>query len=103
MERKPYRSAPDTLGTFATRSPARPNPIGITCARVTYIDAQRGVIGLAYVDADDASPLLDIKPYTPSLDRVERPQVPRWCAHWPACVERSGDFDWAGEFLFTCL
>lgn len=99
-EKKPYTKGPDRLGVFATRSPQRPNPIALSCAYVTYIDAENGVIGLAYIDADDQSPVLDIKPYTPSLDRVDQPEVPTWCKHWPNNVETSGDFDWESEFNF---
>lgn len=99
-ESKPYRHAPDTLGTFATRSPERPNPIALTAAAVTHLDDQNGIIGLAYIDAQDGTPVLDIKPYTPSLDRVEKPIVPQWCAAWPDCVEKSGDFDWSAVFCF---
>lgn len=68
--------------------------------RRTYIDIQNGIIGLGYIDANNGSPVLDLKPYTPSLDRVEMPRVPVWCAHWPACAEQSGEFDWEGEFNF---
>lgn len=99
-EAKPYTKGPDTIGAFTTRSPQRPNPIALSCAYVTYIDADNGIVGLAYIDADDQSPVLDIKPYTPSLDRVEEPEVPAWCKHWPNNVETSGDFDWASEFNF---
>ncbi len=99
-EAKPYTKGPDTLGTFATRSPQRPNPIALSCTHVTYIDVDSGIIGLAYIDADDQSPVLDIKPYTPSLDRVEAPAVPAWCKHWPNNVETSGEFDWESEFNF---
>lgn len=99
-ETKPYTKGPDTLGVFATRSPQRPNPIALSCAYVTYIDADNGIIGLAYIDADDQSPVLDIKPYTPSLDRVETAEVPKWCKHWPNNMEASGDFDWESEFNF---
>lgn len=52
------------------------------------------------LDADDNTPVLDIKPYTPSLDRVESPGVPEWCRHWPKSIEESGDFPWEGEFNF---
>ena len=99
-EEKPYTKGPDMLGAFSTRSPQRPNPIALSCAYITYIDADNGVVGLAYIDADDQSPVLDIKPYTPSLDRVEAPEVPAWCKHWPNNVEASGDFDWESEFNF---
>lgn len=97
---KPYVHGPDRLGTFATRSPERPNPIALSCACVTGLDVERGVLHLSYIDADDGSPVLDLKPYTPSLDRVEVPGVPDWCAHWPKSVEVSGDFDWEAEFSF---
>lgn len=100
VEAKPYTKGPETLGTFATRSPRRPNPIALSSARVTYIEAGNGIIGLAYIDADDQSPVLDIKPYTPSLDRVEIPEMPVWCRHWPNNVESSGNFDWESEFNF---
>lgn len=99
-EKKPYTHGPSLLGTFATRSPERPNPLALSCAQVTYIDMENGVIGLAYIDADNDSPVLDIKPYIPSLDRVEIPSVPHWCNHWPKSCEESGYFDWESEFSF---
>ena len=99
-EEAPYRRGPALLGTFATRSPRRPNPIALSCAGVLGIDRERGVLVLDYLDAEDGSPVLDIKPYLPSLDRVAAPGVPGWCAHWPASVEESGDFDWGAEFSF---
>lgn len=99
-EIKPYKNSPDILGTFATRSPMRPNPIALDTIQITYIDQVNAVIGLAWIDAYDGSPVLDIKPYTPSLDRVENPLVPNWCSHWPKCCEASGDFDWGNEMNF---
>lgn len=99
-ERRPYVHGPDVLGTFATRSPERPNPLALSCACVTGLDREAGVIELAYLDAEDGSPVLDVKPYVPSLDRVEAPGTPGWCAHWPASVEDSGGFDWSAEFNF---
>lgn len=97
---KPYKKSPETMGIFATRSPARPNPIALTAVEVIQIDNENGLIRLAYIDADDGTPVLDLKPYTPSLDRVESPDVPDWCAHWPRSVEESGCFDWENEFNF---
>lgn len=96
----PYTNGPETLGIFATRSPERPNPIAVSPACVTFVDSARGLIGLGWIDANDGTPVLDIKPYTPSVDRVERPSVPDWCANWPKNVETSGDFDWAAVFNF---
>lgn len=97
---KPYRTAPDTLGVFSTRTPERPNPIAVSTAYITSIDSENGIIILAWLDAFDGSPVLDIKPYTPSMDRVEVPEVPEWCRHWPRSIETSGDFDWEYEFHF---
>ena len=99
-ETHPYRKGPQRMGAFATRTPNRPNPIGITCAGLLGLDLERGRLHLDYVDAYDGTPLLDVKPYTPSLDRVATPVVPGWCAHWPQDVERAGEFDWAAEFTF---
>ena len=103
MQKKPYTNGPDELGVFALRSPERPNPIGVSNAQITYIDKTNGTIGLTYVDANDGSAVLDIKPYTPSIDRVENPITPNWCSHWPKSFEESGKFDWAKEFNLRLL
>ena len=97
IEEKPYQTSPAILGTFATRSPKRPNPIALDTVQVTFIDYENATIGLTWLEAFDGSPVLDIKPYTPSLDRVENPLVPNWCRHWPKCYEASGEFDWERE------
>lgn len=97
---QPYKKAPAVMGIFATRSPVRPNPVALTAVKIIHIDYEKGVIQIAYIDANDGTPVLDIKPYTPSLDRVEAPGVPEWCSHWPASLEQSGDFDWESEFNF---
>ena len=97
---QPYKKAPDVMGIFATRSPVRPNPIALTTAQIIHIDHKKGVIQIAYIDANAGSPVLDLKPYTPSLDRVETPGVPEWCRHWPMSLEQSGSFDWENEFNF---
>lgn len=97
IEEKPYQTSPAILGTFATRSPKRPNPIALDTVQVTFIDHENATIGLTWLEAFDGSPVLDIKPYTPSLDRVENPLVPNWCRHWPKCYEASGEFDWERE------
>jgi len=59
------------FGLFATRSPKRPNPIGLSVMRITHVDVETGVITLAGCDAFDGTPVLDIKPYLPSVDMVE--------------------------------
>ena len=60
-------------GTFALRSPARPNPIAASVARLLRIDGNTlSVVGL---DCLDNTPLLDIKPYFASTDSVPEAHV----------------------------
>jgi tRNA-Thr(GGU) m(6)t(6)A37 methyltransferase TsaA len=55
-------------GTFALRSPARPNPIAMSVVRLIKVDGNKlNVVGL---DCLDGTPLLDIKPYFASTDAV---------------------------------
>ena len=67
---------------------------------IAYLYEEAGTIGLYYIDAFSGSMVLDLKPYTPSIDRIERPVTPEWCSHWPKSYEESSDFDWASEFNF---
>ncbi|MDK2966253.1 SAM-dependent methyltransferase [Lacrimispora sp.] len=97
---KPYKGAPEVIGVFATRSPLRPNPIALTTVDVIHIDYEKGVIQIAFIDAYDNTPVLDIKPYTPSFDRVETPVVPAWCSNWPKSIEESASFPWDEVFTF---
>ena len=53
-------------GIFATRSPARPNPIGLSTVRLVGIDGT--TLEIEDVDVVDGTPLLDIKPYVPAFD-----------------------------------
>lgn len=97
---QPYKKAPEKMGIFATRSPIRPNPLALSTVEIIYIDYQNGIIRIPYIDANNGSTILDIKPYTPSLDRIESPNVPEWCNHWPKSLEESADFAWEDEFNF---
>lgn len=97
---KPYRLAPAKLGIFATRSPYRPSGICVSVAAVSAIDAEKGTIGLHWIDAEDGTPVLDIKPYYHCTEYVSKPAYPAWCAHWPSSFEESAVFDWDKEFLF---
>jgi L-fuculose-phosphate aldolase len=53
-------------GVFATRSPARPNPIAVTSARIQHIE--ENIVHVLGLDAFDRSPVLDIKISAPSCD-----------------------------------
>lgn len=76
-----------TAGVFACRSEFRPNPIGITTARVLAVDTAGGRIETAWMDAHDGTPVLDIKPYFPVSDRVRSPRTAPWAENWPKWVE----------------
>ena len=59
------------MGVFATRSPFRPNPVGLSCVRLAGIerDPELGpVLVVAGADLMDGTPILDIKPYVPYAD-----------------------------------
>ena len=93
-----YRDAPVKIGVFATRSPVRPNPIGVTPVAVISVDIESGIVQVPYVDAEDGTPILDIKPYHPSVDRIRDVRTPDWCATWPQWYEDSATFDWGAVF-----
>lgn len=64
------------LGIFAQRARHRPNPIGIAAVELAGI--QGNVLRVRGLDAIDGTPVLDIKPYFPVFDRVDRAVVPEW-------------------------
>lgn len=99
QEGKPYRKAPEVVGVFATRSPRRPNSVALSVAEILQVDHEHGVIVIPYIDALDGTPIIDVKPYHPSLDRVREVKVAEWCSHWPEWYEDSAFFDWESEFV----
>lgn len=69
--RPPRLGGNQRLGVFATRSPFRPNPIGLSCVRLERIDledSRKPVILVSGVDMMDGTPIYDIKPYLPYAD-----------------------------------
>jgi tRNA-Thr(GGU) m(6)t(6)A37 methyltransferase TsaA len=54
------------LGMFATRTPRRPNPIGFGVIKLDKIE--NGILHVRGVDAFNGTPVLDIKPFIPSID-----------------------------------
>eukprot|EP00597_Dinobryon_sp_UTEXLB2267_P009133 CAMPEP_0170094692 /NCGR_PEP_ID=MMETSP0019_2-20121128/27436_1 /TAXON_ID=98059 /ORGANISM="Dinobryon sp., Strain UTEXLB2267" /LENGTH=196 /DNA_ID=CAMNT_0010316129 /DNA_START=383 /DNA_END=969 /DNA_ORIENTATION=+ len=85
------------MGVFATRSPHRPNPIGVTLAMIDRVDKKTRTVYLKACDLVDGTPVLDIKPYVPAYDTVPSFQVADWIADTintrntvtvnPACLE----------------
>ena len=69
--RPPRLGGNKRLGVFATRSPFRPNPLGLSCVRLLEIRqdrAQGPVLVVAGADLMDGTPIYDIKPYLPYAD-----------------------------------
>lgn len=60
-------------GVFTTRSPRRPNPIGLSV--VELIERKGNILRVKGIDACDGTPLLDIKPYVPEFDEKEMREV----------------------------
>jgi tRNA-Thr(GGU) m(6)t(6)A37 methyltransferase TsaA len=77
--RKVHPKADQTLplvGVFASRSPARPNPIGITTVKL--LERRNNVLKVTGLDAIDGTPVLDIKPYIPGDDSPTEAKTPNW-------------------------
>lgn len=62
------RHATEPRGTFALRSPVRPNPIGLHVARIVSVDVASGIVAIDAIDVLDATPVIDLKPYFASID-----------------------------------
>jgi tRNA (adenine37-N6)-methyltransferase len=63
-------------GVFATRSPARPNPIAITTCKI--ISVRDNIVEIEWIDAFDESPVIDLKPYIPRNDSIPNAKTPIW-------------------------
>lgn len=70
----PPRGTDAKVGVFATRSPYRPNPVGISCVKVKSIDKLK--ITVEGADILDGSPIIDIKPYVAYSDSFD--SEPEW-------------------------
>ena len=71
-------------GIFATRAPARPNPIAVSILRILGVEPGRVLV--ADLDLLDGTPILDIKPYVPEFDARVEARI-GWYAH-AVCRER---------------
>ena len=64
------------VGVFALDSPTRPNPIGLSLARLLRIQDERTLV-VSDLDMFDGTPVLDIKPYQPGY-RADGYKLPQW-------------------------
>lgn len=64
------------LGLFATRTPNRPNRIGMSTVRL--LERRGNILRVKGLDAIEGTPVIDIKPYIPGYDSVDNAEVPSW-------------------------
>lgn len=86
LDRRPLRNTPE----WAPGQARRGRPRGCSYGEPIHI---------AFIDAEAGTPILDIKPYHPSVDRIRDVAVPAWCAYWPHWCGESATFDWEAEFV----
>jgi tRNA-Thr(GGU) m(6)t(6)A37 methyltransferase TsaA len=70
---QPPRGGPKRRGVFATRSPYRPNPIGLS--RATLLEVKGRTLRVEDSDLLDGTPILDIKPYLPYTDSAPQARI----------------------------
>lgn len=70
----------DRVGVFASRSPHRPNRIGLSCVRLLDIDASKGILYVDEADLLDRTPILDLKPYLAFADSFPQASL-GWVEH----------------------
>ncbi len=86
LVKTPHDSAPH--GVFATRSPDRPNPLGLSV--VSLVAREGNILRVGELDAIDGTPVLDIKPYIPAIDQKSDVRIgwlegkPRLRRHQPS-------------------
>jgi len=67
-------------GVLATRTPHRPNALGLSLGRLLAVDAAAGTVTLGGLDCVDGSPVLDLKPLVPFCDCPPDARAPAWVA-----------------------
>ncbi|MGQ9788466.1 MAG: tRNA (N6-threonylcarbamoyladenosine(37)-N6)-methyltransferase TrmO [Candidatus Hadarchaeaceae archaeon] len=70
------------VGVFASRSPSRPNPIGMCVVELIKLENCR--LRVKGFDGVEGSPIVDIKPYLPRADSVPEARAPEWMSRGPA-------------------
>ncbi|NHK30462.1 MAG: tRNA (N6-threonylcarbamoyladenosine(37)-N6)-methyltransferase TrmO [Asgard group archaeon] len=64
------------IGIFAQRAKHRPNPIGITTVKIVGVD--NNILTVKGLDAINETPVIDIKPYNPYFDKMDKSKMPKW-------------------------
>ncbi len=76
--RPPKLGGNKRIGIFSTRSPYRPNSLGLTCVEIIKVNTEKNPISITVknIDMVDNTPIYDIKPYMPYTDRIEKAYIP---------------------------
>ncbi len=87
----PYAEEETTAGVFACRSPERPNLVMDSVCVIKGINETKGKVFIESIDAFPDTPVIDIKPYIPVVDRVKASRVPEWFpAEWGEWLPKGG-------------
>ena len=73
------RAGNPKVGVFASRSPSRPNSIGLCVAELVKLEGN--ILSVKGLDAFEGSQIIDIKPYLPRIDAFPEAAVPQWARH----------------------
>ena len=76
---KPPMLKGKSIGLFATRTPHRPNAVGITLVKIESISLKDRSVYISSLDLADGTPVVDIKPYVTPYDSVPNALTPQWC------------------------
>lgn len=73
LVRPPRLGGNEKTGVFASRSPFRPNALGLSCVKLRSVDRTNSGVVLRVLGADlvDGTPVYDVKPYLPSSDKIQ--------------------------------
>lgn len=85
----PYASDVEA-GVFACRSPIRPNTLMSTVCEIIHVDHDNGHLLIKNIDAFHDTPIIDLKPYFPIVDRVQEVRIPYYAADWPQWMPADG-------------
>lgn len=78
MKVAPPRCPNIRVGVLSCRTPHRPNPVGLSLARIIRVNQAAGEVILSGLDVVNGTPCLDLKPYLPGFESVPSAKVPDW-------------------------
>ncbi len=88
---------PHLRGLFTTRSPRRPNPIGLSVVRLIKVDGN--ILHIEETDLIDGTPVLDIKPFNPQIDHRTKDVRVGWMAKHHEHTKQPGEVIYADRFV----